>query len=218
MKIFACALVIVSVMAGSCFAYVMSDYEAVNNLIVSERLYRVSHRDKELAECYAEDAQIHTSWQSGGTNTFVGRSSVEAQGQSFNVNRCGGALIHMNGERAFVEYPSTTSRTVKVNGAEAVLTSYMRLLYRVEKRKGVWKIVDMLSLDEADELAPVIPGTDLKINPDDVKDLRVSYRWLAYTRKIAGGEISNDLPGTDRPEDVNRIYGEAFDWLNGTGK
>ena len=31
----------------------MTDYEAINNLIVSERLYRVSHRDKELAACYA---------------------------------------------------------------------------------------------------------------------------------------------------------------------
>ena len=39
----------------------MTDYEAVQNLIVSERLYRVSHRNAELAECYAEDAQIHTS-------------------------------------------------------------------------------------------------------------------------------------------------------------
>ncbi len=27
----------------------MTDYEAINNLIISERLYRVSHRDKELA-------------------------------------------------------------------------------------------------------------------------------------------------------------------------
>ena len=37
----------------------MTDYKAINNLIVSERLYRVSQRDKELANCYAEDAQIY---------------------------------------------------------------------------------------------------------------------------------------------------------------
>ena len=35
----------------------MTDYKAINNLIVSERLYRVSHRDKELANCYAEDVE-----------------------------------------------------------------------------------------------------------------------------------------------------------------
>lgn len=213
MKIVLCAVMVIA-MASVSFASEMTDYEAVNNLIVAERLYRVSHRNEELAKCYAPDAQIHTSWQSGGVNTFVGQSSVEAQGQSFNVNRCGGALIRLNGKRAFVEYPSTTSRTVAVNGAEAVLTSYMRLLYRVEKRAEGWLIVDMTSIDEADELAPVIPGQDLKINPDDVKGLRVSYRWLAYTRILAGGTIADDLLGTDRPDDVKKVYDEAYAWLN----
>ena len=123
-------------------------------------------------------------------------------------------MIKINGRKAFVEYPSTTTRTVTVNGVEAVLTSYMRLLYRVEKRGDAWKIVDMFSLNEADELAPVIPGQDLKINPDDVKDLRVSCRWLAYTRKAAGGQVDDNMPGTDRPEDVKKIYDEAYSWLN----
>ena len=196
------------------YAAEMTDYEAINNLIVSERLYRVSHRNKELAECYAEDAQIHTSWQSGGTSSFIGRSPVESNSETFNVNRCGGALIHMNGSKAFVEYPSTTTRSIKINGIDAILTSYMRLLYRVEKRSGGWKIVEMLSLNEADELNPLIPGENLNINPDDIKDLRISYRWLSYTRKIAGGEVNNNLPGVDHPEEVNKIYREAFTWLN----
>ncbi len=213
MRIFLCVLMVLAMSAVS-FSAEMTDYEAVNNLIVSERLYRVSHRNEELAGCYAPDAKIHTSWQSGGVSSFVGHSAPEAQGQSFNVNRCGGALIYLNGSKAFVEYPSTTSRTVTVNGVEAVLTSYMRLLYRVEKREGVWKITDMFSLNEADELAPVIPGQDLKINPDDVKGLRVSCRWLAYTRRAAGAEFDDDLPGTDRPEDVKKLYDKAFAWLN----
>ena len=51
----------------------MTDFEAIQNLVVAERMYRVSHRNKELAECYAPDASIHTSWQSGGVNSFVGK-------------------------------------------------------------------------------------------------------------------------------------------------
>ena len=192
----------------------LTDYEAINNLIVSERLYRVSHRDEKLAECYAEDAQIHTSWQSGGVKSFVGQHPAESTTENFNVNRCGGALIHQNGKRAFVEYPSTTIRSVKINGVDAVLTSYMRLLYRVEKREKVWKIVEMTSINEADELQPAISGTDLKINPEDVKNLRTSYRWLAYTRINAGDTISDDLLGVDRPDDVKKIYDEAETWLN----
>lgn len=192
----------------------VTDYEAINNLIVAERLYRVSHRDEELAKCYAADAQIHTSWQSGGVNTFVGQTSAETVEELPIVNRCGGALIYQNGDKAFVEYPTTTTRGVYVNGAEAVLTSYMRLLYRVEKRNGEWKITSMTSINESDELAPIIPGQDLKVNPDDVKGLRLSYRWLACTRQLTGGSISQDLPGTDRPAEVKRIYDTELSWLN----
>ena len=176
----------------------MTDYEAINNLIVSERLYRVSHREKELAACYAPDAQIHTSWQSGGVNSFVGQHPAEFANESFNVNRCGGALIHQNGKRAFVEYPSTTIRSVKVNGIDAV----------------VWKIIDMMSVNEADELQPVVAGTDLQIRPEDASSLRISYRWLAYFRMNAGDTISNDLPSVDRSDDIKRIYSEAEAWFN----
>ncbi len=193
---------------------IMTDYVAINNLIVAERMYRVSHRNEELANCYAGDAQIHTSWQSGGVNTFVGQTSSEMVEELPIVNRCGGALIYQNGDKAFVEYPTTTIRGVYVNDVEAVLTSYMRLLYRVEKRNGDWKITSMTSINESDELAPAIPGQDLKINPEDVKGLRLSYRWLAYTRRIAGGTINQDLEGTDRPEEVKRIYDAEFGWLN----
>ena len=192
----------------------MTDYEAINNLIVSERIYRASHRNEELAKCYADDAQIHTSWQSGGVNSFIGKGSEEVVAELPMVNRCGGALIYQNGNKSFVEYPTTTTRGVYVNDVEAILTSYMRLLYRVEKRNGEWKITSMTSINESDELAPAIPGQDLKINPADVKGLRISYRWLSYTRQIVGGTISQDLPGTDRPAEVKKIYDTELGWLN----
>ncbi|MET4084218.1 hypothetical protein ABIB40_004192 [Pedobacter sp. UYP30] len=190
------------------------DYTAINNLIVSERMYRASHRNEELAKCYADDAQIRTSWQSGGVNTFLGKSPNEVVEELPLVNRSASPLIFQNGDKSFVEYPTTTTRGVYVNKVEAVLTSYMRLLYRVEKRKGDWKITALTSINESDELSPAIPGQDLKINPEDVKGLRISYRWLAYTRQIVGGTISQDLLGTDRPEEVKKVYDEELDWLN----
>ena len=197
----------------------MTDYEAVQNLIVSERLYRVSHRNAELAQCYAEDAQIHTSWQQGGVSSFVGQAPKEAQTASTlaNVNRCNPPLIQFSNTqhgRALVEYPSTTTRVVTVNGSEAVLTSYMRLIYRVEKRNNEWKITAMTSVNEYDELSPAIPGQKLKIQPKDVEGLRPSYRWLAYTRQKAGGTVSNDELGTDRPDELNKFYDQEYQWLN----
>lgn len=192
----------------------ISDFEAVHNLVVAERMYRVSHRNAELAECYAEDADIHTSWQSGGRETFVGKTAVETQQSLPIVNRCNPPLIHLRGRRALVEYPMTTTREVIVNGEKAVLTSFMLLIYRVEKRGGQWKIVSMLSINEYDELKPAVPGTDLKVNSNDVKDYRLSYRWLTYTRTLAGGTISQDLIGIDRPETVKKTYEDGYKWLN----
>ncbi|MDE7472080.1 MAG: hypothetical protein K2M68_00680 [Muribaculaceae bacterium] len=194
----------------------MTDFDAIQNLVVAERMYRVSHRNKELAECYAPDASIHISWQNGGVSSFVGKEPVEAQKSLPIVNRCNPPLIRINqtSDRAVVEYPMTTTRELMVNGEEAVLTSFMLLVERVEKINGEWKIIDMTSINEYDTLAPAIPGVDLKINPDDVKDLRESYRWLAYTRMLAGGQISQDLEGTDRPESVRQIYDAADSWLN----
>ena len=197
----------------------MTDYEAIQNLIVSERLYRVSHRNAELAQCYAEDAQIHTSWQQGGVSSFVGQAPTEAQAAPAlpNVNRCNPPLIHFSTSsprKALVEYPSTTTRGVIVDGVETMLTSYMRLMYRVEKRGNEWKITAMTSINECDELSPAIPGQKLKVKPKDIKGLRTSYRWLAYTRLKAGGTVNDDELGTDRPEELNRFYEQEYKWLN----
>lgn len=74
----------------------MTDFEAIQNLVVAERMYRVSHRNNELAECYAPDANIHTSWQSSGVNTFVGKEPVETQKSLPIVNRCNPPLIRIN--------------------------------------------------------------------------------------------------------------------------
>lgn len=192
----------------------LSDYESVQKLVVSERIYRVTHRNTELAECYSDDAQIHTSWQSGGKDSFVGKTTVESSESLPIVNRCNPPLIKLNGNRALVEYPMTTTREVRVNKELAVLTSYMVLIYRIEKRNDVWKIIDMYTINEYDTLSPVIPGTDLHIDYEQIKNYRPSYRWLTYVRKLAGGNIADDLVGTDQPDAVNKIYDSGNKWLN----
>ena len=211
-------IMLLAMISQSAIAQQLTDYEAIQNLIVGERLYRVSHRNDELAKCYTADAQIHTSWQKGGVSSFVGQAPKEAQTVVLpNVNRCNPPLIHfseVSENKALVEYPSTTTRGVMVNGVEAVLTSYMRLIYRVEKRYGEWKISAMTSINEYDELAPAIPGQNLKIKPKEVESLRTSYRWLAYTRIKAGGTVDANELGTDRPEELNKFYADEYKWLN----
>ena len=192
-----------------------NDYNDITNLIVGERMYRVSGRTAQHRDCFWDDAAIRTSWQKGGVETFVGQSPVEMRHDLLSVNRCNPPLVHLNGDRAFVEYPSTTIRSVMLGDNEAVLTSYMRLLYKVERRDGQWRILELATLNEGDELAPAIPGTDLHIDTELANGLRQSYRWLAYSRIAAGGTESDDLPGTDRPDDVQQLYTEFNNWLAG---
>ena len=98
------AAVILIFSSNSVFAKA-SDYELVNQLVISEQMYRFSHRCDEHANCFFADATIRTSWQIGDVSSFVGQHPAENSDEIFNVNRCGSALIYLRKNRAFIEYP-----------------------------------------------------------------------------------------------------------------
>ena len=200
--------------------YARSDYEELTHLVLWERQAKVRKLNDELADCYWPDATVTTSWTSGSAVDYLKAGSAqnnraEASCDEVILNRSGAPIIHQKGNRAYAELPTTGKHWIKVNGVEAIWTSYMRLIYRLEKRDGIWKITDMTSVFEKDTLEPVIAGTDLHINPQDLEGLRPSYQWLAYTRGQAGGNVSHTMLGTDRPEDMAKIYNSAEKWLKG---
>lgn len=45
-----------------------------------------------------------------------------------------------------------------------------------------------------------------------MKDLRLRYRWMAYTRTQDGGTISQDLLGVDQKDKVAKVYADAEAW------
>ena len=198
----------------------MGDYDELSNLISWERQARVRHLNQELAECYWPDATVTTSWTSGSVADYLKASNsqknrAEADADEVILNRSSAPIIHQNKNRAYAELPTEGKHWIKVNGEDAIWTSYMRLIYRLEKRNGIWKIADMTSVFEKDTLEPVIPGTDLHINPQDLEGLRPAYRWMAYTRTKAGGKVDSDMLGTDRPEDIEKVYEFNENWLKG---
>ena len=198
----------------------VSDYEAISRLVTWERQSRVRHLYDEMADCYFPDATVTTSWTKGPASAYLNNRNrlPEASEEGVILVRYSPPIVHQNNKRAYAELPITTNRWVKVNGEEAVLTSYMRLLYCVECREGVWKITDLTTINEDDTLAPAVPGTDLHINPEDLKGLRHSYRFLAYVRIKAGGKVRDDDLGIDRPEAVEKVYKELEEWIKGEKK
>lgn len=193
----------------------MSDLEEINQLVVWERQTRVRGLDADNLATYWPDATVTTSWQSGPVASFNGQRPVDFATDLPIVSRVSTPVIHLNAQkgRAYVELPTVTKHWLMMGGTQAVLESFMRLIYRVEKRQDEWRISDMSSINEADTLAPCIPGTDLNIDVAKAKTLRPSYRFLAYTRLAAGGTISQDGIGTDRPETVQPVYDKAEEWI-----
>lgn len=190
----------------------MISNEAIYALVAKERQCRVRQQMDELAACYYPDATVTTSWTSGSVDVkayLTGGKAPVADPEYPIVSRIGFPIIHRNGRRAYVEVPQTTCRWVSVNGEKAVLECFMRLIYRVEMREDTWKISDFRSIYESDTLKPEIPGTDLHIKPADLSGLRHAYRYLAYVDE----NVSPDLPGIDRPDEVGRLYEELEYWL-----
>lgn len=190
----------------------MSSNEEIYELVARERQCRIRHQMDVLADCYYPDATVTTSWTAGNVpvQVYLHGGKAPVNDPEFPiVSRIAYPIVHRKGNRAYVEVPQTTMRWVSVNGEKAVLECFMRLIYRVEKREGQWKISDFRSIYESDTLRPEIPGTDLHINPADLVGLRHSYRYLAYV----DNDVSQELPGVDRPEVVNKLYDDLDDWL-----
>ena len=130
----------------------MSSVTEVGQLVVRERQCRVRMLAAELLACFHEDATVETSWSEGSAAAFVSGTATRSASSGPIINRVGPPVVEVHGQRAFVELPSTTTRWIPVNGVEAVLVSFMRLLYRVEQRAGAWKISSLHAVNEGDTL------------------------------------------------------------------
>jgi hypothetical protein len=202
-------------MTTSSLGVAVDDVSEVSQLVLRERQSRVRGLTVELLACFHEDATVETSWMRGSAQAFAAGGAQRSAGSGTIVNRVGAPAVRVCGHRGFAELYSTTTRWIPVNGVEAVLTSFMRLLYRAEERQGVWKISAMSAVNEGDTLEPAVPGTDLGVDPAALAGLRHSYRFLAYTRSLDGTAVSQDLLGVDRPDEVNAVYASAAQWLEG---
>jgi hypothetical protein len=193
----------------------MDDVAEVSRLVLRERQSRVRGLSAELLACFHDDATVETSWMRGSARAFAAGGAQRSASSGTIINRVGAPAVQVHGQRGFAELYSTTTRWIPVNGVEAVLTSFMRLLYRAEQRQGTWKISAMSAVNEGDTLEPAVPGTDLGVDPAALAGLRHSYRFLAYTRSLDGIAVSQDLLGVDRPDEVDAVYASAAQWLEG---
>jgi hypothetical protein len=97
-------------------------------------------------------------------------------------------------------------------GIAVMISSHARLLFRAEKRESVWRPSGFEAIYLRDEMAPIIPGQTIAIDPELVKAFRPTYRLLAYCLAAGGFPVPNDLAGVDRPDLVDALLLEIYGW------
>ena len=193
----------------------MDDLTEISQLVLRERDSRTKRLSDIAATCFHPDATVRISWYTGPADGFVAAGGTPADtGAPPVVGRLSPPIVNRRDRRAVVELPTTTVHWIQVNGVEAELQTFMRLIYRTERRSGEWRISDLTAIYESDSLRPAVPGADLRIDAAAVTHLRHSYRWLAYTRSLDGHSVSPDLVGIDRAETVDALYEQSALWLS----
>ena len=191
----------------------MSDIDEITQLILHERQGRDRGWWEQMSSCFHPDSSVNLSWFNGPGPEFVARSQLMSQSGLWPMHRLSPPVVHVRGQRGFVEVPAAVEVRFPINGIEADLVSFSRLLYRVERREGDWKILSLTSIYERDTLAPSVPGTTLTVNPEDFRAFRSSYRCLSYHISLRSAPVRHDLYGDDQPEVVRALYDGILQWL-----
>src|SRR5262249_53089267 len=143
---------------------------------------------EQMRDCFHDDSVVRISWITASGPEFVRRSKKMAER---NVK---------------ASIPFTLKAT------EVMMSSHAHLLFRAERREGVWRLSGLDAVYLRDEIAPVMPGQTIVVDPEEVKAFRPTYRLLSYCLASGGFPVRNDLAGVDRPDLVDALAREIYGW------
>ncbi len=191
----------------------MDDVTEITQLVLRERQGRDRGWWAQMADCFHPDSRVTLSWFDGPGSEFVARSQKMSESGLRMVHRPSPPAVHLHKNRAVLELPISVERRFLLKGVEADLASFTRLLYQVEKREDVWKIMFLNAIYERDTLNPTVPGSTLDVDHEKIAEFRGPYRFVAYDISLSGRAMTPDLYGDDQPERLHALYKSAFDWL-----
>ncbi|MFB7031936.1 nuclear transport factor 2 family protein [Streptomyces sp. NPDC056295] len=192
-----------------------TDITAVAQLVLHERHARDRCWWDVMRRSFADDSDVRLSWFQGTGPDFVSASERMAERGDVSVHRLAPPVVDVNGDRALVVLPAGIEVRTDLDGVEVDLTSYARLLYRVERRAGNWLIVALDPVYERDTLSPALPGTPLAVTATELAGFRRPYRMLSYVLGRRGYTVAQNLYGEDRPAAVHALERTAANWLHG---
>lgn len=187
----------------------VKDKYNIRELVEFERYCRDRQLWDQMEQCYHEDSEVHISWYAGTGKKFV-EASKKMSGATHKIFN---TVIWLKGNKAIAEIVASIQSHTVIDRKEVDLVSYVRLLYRVEKIGGIWKIRTLDCIYEKDSLLPVLPSSDLDIDPSELSEYRSPYQCLCYVLKQKGITCNQELPGEDRPDTVNALYQSVSNWI-----
>jgi len=194
----------------------MNDVAELVQLIAHEREGRDRGWWDQMVRCYHVDSLVRSMWFTGSGQGFADASREMAARGDHSRHRLSVPSVHVHRDRAVVSMPMAIEFRVHIDGVEADLTSYARGVYRLEMRRGQYKICDLSTIYERDTLIPAVPGDAIPIDRRCLGMFPASYRMLAYYFNIRGYPIDTDMPSDDRPDLADALLSQAFTWLDNT--
>jgi hypothetical protein len=188
------------------------DVTAVSQLVLRERLGRDLGLWEQMRDCYHDDSIVRISWMKGSGPEFVSHSKEMAEHGVRASHRLGPIFVTLADDRAIGQFTGTIDIPTVIKGIDVIMSSDARFMVRAERRAGVWRLFGFDIVYLRDEIAPVIPGQVLTIDPEVVKGFRPSYRFMSYSLTLSGFPVPNDLPGIDRPDLVDALVREVYGW------
>ena len=190
-----------------------ADRSAIDSLIQFERAVRDAGQWADMARCYHADSYVEVSWFQGTGAEFAERSSRIAGGKVYTFHQMSPAAVTLNGDRALAETGCSVHGLTELHGVEIDIVSHSRLLWRARRTLEGWLLAGMRAYYISDAILPLDPTRVPAIDQAIFGGLRKSYRAIAYSMKLAGFPVRDDLAGIDRPETVDAVRAEERRWL-----
>jgi len=189
-----------------------ADITAITQLVLRERESRDMCMWNRMADCFFDDSYVEISWFQGNGKDFVTASKDMYERGMKAKHRLGPVLVTLNGDRAVATLNGIIDVPESIEGVEMTLSAHCLMLYKAEKREGIWGLMSFGAIYRRDELVPATPGHTVTIPEEALAGYRYSYRHLSYCLAKVGYEPGMDLPGEDRPETVRAVLEDVFGW------
>lgn len=192
----------------------VADRFAITELIYLERHWRDKGEWDKMKTLYYPESQVRVAWFSGTGPDFVEASrGIHREGQS--KHRLSPSVVQIYGNRGVAETDTVIETRTWLGDVEIDTAAYCRLLSRVRKDNGVWRLSGLDCIYEKDTIQTIEPSQHLEIDTKRLQSYRPSYRWLCYNLEALGRPINANLPGDDRKDLVEALYREVDEWLKG---